>query len=685
MRLTKYARRFPMLALVAVLAACSGGTTDSGALLDLNNLGGDNGGGSNVTSAKVAIVGPTCVQTDQISDAFTATATTTAGTPIKDKFIQVVPTFNGSPAGTIQATGPDGRPRLGGANTDNNGNMVFRYQPPTDINTSITVLLTANVKDGDTTIGKTESSITVAPPGKPKITVAGPQDPATGQRISSGNLNVKAGQIASGFLATVQAPSACSSNQLVAVKGVTVTATPTNTAASIQQDNTDTGTDGTALFSYVAPDSVTSKTKDTITVKASTAGGTAQTTYVLNLLPGAGPSTLKLALTGPTSVTAGRETEGYTATLQESQTDGDGTVTVVARPDVQLTFTASDSGTMTAADGGKGIGKTIDDGTAKASYKSTASGTSAQEVTLTAAVTSAAGSDVTTICQRQGSACTATLKVRVQPDTFVFASPVYGKTQLVGKNNAQPLTFSWLSNNSEGINGCVDLTAKFQGGSSSPFGVIIGDDPATATAQIKRVQVTNGNFANKISLFSDLSGFVELTAVENRNCADAPAGSLTTTTGVQFTDDICQTTSDGKNCVDLQAPLQVKSSPDASGNQRVADLKFEVRNNAYQPVDGAQVTFAISNDNGRADPNERVFPGGGTTDASGIANSKYYVPVLAPVNTDTNGDGVVNQNDTRTELVDIQACVRRMGTENTQAATVCSTRRIQIVVTGPAG
>lgn len=674
-----------LAALGAGLAACGGGT-ETGALLDTNNLGTGGTGGTTtpVTTAKIVVDGPSCVQSDQTSELFTATVTTTAGTAVKDKFVLVEPVFNNQPAGSIQATGLDGRVRLGGANTDNNGKITFRYTPPTDINTGITVTLTASVKDGTTVLGKTDSAISVSLPGKPQISVRGPIDPATNQRIASGNLNVKAGQIASGFLVSVVAPAVCSGNQLTPVKGATITATPTNTAAGIQQDSNQTLIDGTSLFSYVAPDTIAAKTRDTLTVKTTTTGGTAQASYVVNLLPGAGASTYKLSFAGPTSITAGRETPGYTATLQEVQTDSEGVQTVTARPAVPLKFSASDAGAISAADGGRGLSVTSDDGTVKASYRSKASGSAAQEVQLTATVDTAANSEAAAGCQRQGSVCTFTIKVRVQPDTFVFSNPVYGATRLVGANNAQPLTFSWQDNTGAGVTGCVDLTATFRGGSTSPFGVIIGADPATASAQIKRVQVNGGNFANQVSLFSDRSGFVELTAVENRSCSDTPAGSLTTTNGVQFTDDICQTTSDGRNCVDLQAPLQVRSSPDASGNQRTVDLRFEVRNNAYQPVDGAQVTFAIANDAGRADTNERVFPGGGTTDTNGVGNSKYFVPVLAPVTTDLNGDGRVNQNDTRTELVDLQACVRRMGTEGGQTATVCSTRRVQILVSGPA-
>lgn len=669
--------------IAGVLSGCGGGsgTSSSGALLDLNNLSGGNT--SNVTSALVTLDGPTCVQTDQTSDAFTATVKTRSGAVVPDRFVAIEPTFNAQAAGSVQATGPDGRVRLGGANTNSAGQVVFRYLPPTDINTAIIVTLTANVKDGSTTIGTSDISISVSPPGKPRVTVVGPQDPATGQRVASGTLNVKAGQIASGFLVTVRAPSACNGNQLEPVRAATIKVAPTNVNAGIQQEAMETGLDGTALFNYVAPDTVSSKGKDTLTVTASNAGGSAQATYVLNLIPGSTSSGLKLALTGPTSITAGRDTSGYVGTLQEVQTDSDGLQTVTARPGVRLRFSASDGGTVTAVDGGNGIAVTTDDGTAKASFRSRASGTTAQEIQLTAAVDTSTSADIAAACQRVGSVCSSSLTVRVQPDTFVFSSPAYGATRLVGANNAQPLSFSWLSSANTGVNGCVDLQATFQGGSTSPFGVIIGGDPATANAQIKRVQITNGNFANQVSLFSDRSGFVELTAVENRNCGDSPAGSLSATTGVQFVDEICQTTTDGRNCVDLLAPLQVKSSPDASGNQRTVDLRFEVRNNAYQPVDGAQATFAVTADAGRNDPNERVFPGGGTTDANGVANSRYFVPALAPVTTDVNGDGVVDQNDTRTELVDVQACVRRMGTDSSQAATICSTRRIQIVVTGP--
>jgi hypothetical protein len=88
----------------------------------------------------------------------------------------------------------------------------------------------------------------------------------------------------------------------------------------------------------------------------------------------------------------------------------------------------------------------------------------------------------------------------------------------------------------------------------------------------------------------------------------------------------------------------------------------------FGPIDGAQVLFSIVNPASPGDINERVFPGGGTTNVNGIASSQYYIPTFTPP---------LTEDDVRT--VDLRACVRKSPSNSDPEAQVCSTRRVEIV------
>ena len=81
-----------------------------------------------------------------------------------------------------------------------------------------------------------------------------------------------------------------------------------------------------------------------------------------------------------------------------------------------------------------------------------------------------------------------------------------------------------------------------------------------------------------------------------------------------------------------------------------------------------QVTTVFTSAANAGNPNERVFPGGGTTNASGVATSRYFVPTFNPQ---------LAADEVRT--VDVQACVRRIAADGSDNGQVCSTRRIEIV------
>jgi hypothetical protein len=260
--------------------------------------------------------------------------------------------------------------------------------------------------------------------------------------------------------------------------------------------------------------------------------------------------------------------------------------------------------------------------------------------------------------------CAGTLAVSIQQDDFRFTAPVFGSAITVGSPNAQRLQLTWRNANGQpvvnpnGGNPCVDLETRFSGSGTAPAGIIISGDP-TPRAQRRRVQLNaSGNFVQTVSVFSDLAGFLEIDALENRTCSAAPTGELIATTGVQFIDEFCEQSADGRDCVDLRLPLALTVVPDAA-EQSSVELVMEVRNSAFQPINGAQVLFRILSPSVLR-PNERVFPGGGTTDANGLVRSDYYAP-----------------NISAESLVDIEACVRAAGSGD-QTGQFCRRRQLTL-------
>ena len=260
--------------------------------------------------------------------------------------------------------------------------------------------------------------------------------------------------------------------------------------------------------------------------------------------------------------------------------------------------------------------------------------------------------------------CEGSLAVSIRQDDFRFTAPVFGTAVTVGAPNAQRLQLTWRNANGQPIvnpnggNPCVDLETRFSGAGAAPAGLIISGD-STPRAQRRRIQLNSaGNFVQTVEVFSDLSGFLEIDARENRTCGAEPSGELIATTGVQFIDEFCERSADGRDCVDLRLPLALTVMPDAT-EQPSVELTMEVRNNAFQPINGAQVLFRILSPSVTR-PNERVFPGGGTTDANGLARSRYFAP-----------------NVTAESLVDIEACVRASGSGD-ESGQVCRRRQLTL-------
>lgn len=657
-----WGRRAVAALSIALLAACSD-DTPTGGLLNQQDTAVDDA----ITEAFIALDGPVCVAAGEVSDEFTATVTDEDGDPVTDTFVRIEPVFGNEPAGTITAVGPEGRPSLGGANTDSRGEVVFTYRAPEELRTEIAVQLEAAVIIEDEEIGDGQLGLRVVAANPPQVRVQGPVDTASGNRVPSGALEVDAGELAAGFRVTVSSRDGCDGT-VRPLRGAELEIATTLTNAVIRQTDAETLLDGTAEFDYLAPAEVTARTRDTITVQAFNAAGGGEAEYSLFVLPGPPDPFARIQVRGPTSVPAGSTQSGYTATVEQVQIDNDGTEVVSALPGVKVDLTSSDNGSFDVQTNSEGLrGVTDDFGTVDFSFQPAASGNNAQTITLTAEVATADDAEAQALCQQPGADCSDTIDIQVQADTFQFTAPDFGASGLVGVNNAVPLELDWRDGTGAGVTGCVDLSTTFDGAAGTSFGLIINDDPVTAS-QTRRARLTNGQFEQPHAVYSDRSGFVTVTAVDNRDCEGTPDGQLEASNGVQFQDEVCTTTSDGRNCVDLQAPLRVLTSPDESGQQREATLTFEVRNNAFQPIDGAQVTFEIVTRANPGDPNERVFPGGGTTNANGVATSRYFVPSFNPP---------LAADEVR--IVDVQACVRRIGADGSDNGQVCSLRRIEVV------
>lgn len=675
------------LALASLLMGC-GSSSDSGG--DLSP--GDGGSGGTGGQYTVVLDGPDCTEPGIATSGYTATLTTRSGAAASGVYVALSartnPTDATTSVGTIRAARPDGSgTTLNGGTTNTAGVLAFSFTPPSSaIRDSVAISLVARTSTTDTATscsatGTACYGVELQPTVKPSVSVQGPL--VGGARVPSKSLTVESGELAPDFLVTVTRSSSCSSGGRTS--GATIAVTPALTGGSVRLVQGTTALDGTASFDYQAP-TVSASSAEKLSVVATYNGVASDATvYELTVAPPPPPGSTVVTITGPTTASAGTAQGGYTALVETVETTtsstGASTTTRSARPNTQLNLSVT-NGTVTTQANSNGIGGVTDEfGKVAFSITPSTSSTSNQTLTVTGATVNTNDTVLTSSCALSASRCSTTFQVRVQPDSFQFTAPVFGASGTVGELNAVPLSFQWATSGTTGsatatpakagVAGCVNLSATFTGNGTSPYLLKINGDnvPASQTRVVKLD--ANGNFQVPVAVLSDRSGFVQVTAAENRNCVTsttATSGTLSATTGVQFVDEICETTADGRNCVDLTTPLRVLTSPDTAGAQRTVDLSFQVLNSAYAPVDGAQVLFRILTKGNAGDPNERVFPGGGTTNASGVATSKYYVPTFTPP---------LSTTDT-SKFVDVQACVRRQAGSG-ETAEVCSTRRIQIV------
>lgn len=572
--------------------------------------------------------------------------------------------------GTVTAVG-------GRTTTDSDGAISFTYNAPSPTNNT-QAIITASA----TVAGQAISSdfpVLVTIPGIPKLTLRGPADEP------SARIEVLPDGIVSGLSATF----VDGAGEPLVNKDIVLTASP-GTVVIADDSSSQTDSTGRIRFDYTAPSAIAARSRATITARASADGSSLTTTYQLTLVPTPPQAVPQLTLSGPSEASPAQKRTGYTATFVRA--DGQ---SVEGAP-IRLTVSG---GTLAIVENGverpgQTTGRT--DAFGRLSFVITPNSGSADSTSQITATYDSSGTgastELTNQCQTV-STCTTVLNVTVRADTFRFIAPVFGAEVPVGVTNAAALSFNWLSATGAGVPSCIDLDASFQGSSNAPYGLVVGSDPTPRT-QVRRVQLnSSGQIQTRVAIYSDRSGFVTITARENRQCLESGGGSsgLSASTAVQFVDE----PGEANNHVDLDVQLRVQESSD-TGDQRRLPVTLDVRNNAYGVLDGEQVLFCIAagpttvrtttgvapnqttttTTTGRSlDINERVFPGGGTTSSEGKATTQYFVPALNLTNTtDATGNGTV-----ATASVDISGCVRRNSCSASNDGQVCSTRRVQIV------
>lgn len=570
--------------------------------------------------------------------------------------ITVQAALNGVPVGQFidPVSGEFGNPLT--LPTPAGGSLLLDYEAEAGLRSDQSVSITAGASDDELCIGARAAARTLVVRNK-----------GTGSLVSvgdggepSGTITLSPGQIGSFVVRALDGLG-----NVVPGTVVSLSSTPTGVGrilipSSPGASSATTGASGSIAADYYAPNTITTEQTVTVTAQATIDGRAVSSTYAILLTPPPPKPAPVLTLSGPASASPGQEQTGFLARLVRI----DGTAVEGAR----LSFNGS-NGTVTLYESGvarPGVSSLPTDSTGTVALSFTPSSAITTDTTAVVSATVASGQTLSSECSGNPDAvCSANRNVTVQQDSFEFTAPAFGSNVLVGSENAQALAFAWQTAGGTPVAECVDLTASFRGAGDAAYGLVIGTDPTPQT-QVRRVQLTaSGGFALPIKVYSDRSGFLEVAARENRGCADTASGPLSASAGVQFVDEVCGTSADGRNCVDLAAPIRALTSPDASGAQRTAALTLDVRNNAYQPIDGAQVTFAVTSPASCPGAlNERVFPGGGTTNANGVASSQYFVPNFNP----QLANGTTCQ-------VEVQGCVRGQSGSDPNAV-FCSTRTI---------
>lgn len=415
----------------------------------------------------------------------------------------------------------------------------------------------------------------------------------------SGALTVEAGSRTEGFVASLRSASGRALDgvfvSLRADRGSIVARRPGG-GTSLGGAATDAG--GEVAFAFLAPETVSDVTEVLIRASARIPNSTPTTSddaveeaeYMVVVVPAL---PLELTLTGPADVAPGVENAGFVATLRRE--DGS------ELPDACVTLTAS-SGTIAPAaqtcdDGRNGY---LTDDLGRVAFRLRPPANAAADSTIT----------ITAEAAQNGQTARRTLSVTVRPDTFQFTAPAPNAAILVGAANAEPVQLQWtrapsVPGGGSGVAGSVTLST------TRGFFVVNGAaQPAGQTVTVATDAGAAGGLADDVRIASTTGGSATLTA------ASAAAGRSATTT-VRFVDTA------GEINLDAQ-PLIVQCSPNSN---RFSTLTVTVLNGAGAPAAGVPVEFALLAGAGGA--NERLFPTRQTTDAQGVASSRYEAGTAA--------------------------------------------------------
>ncbi len=407
--------------------------------------------------------------------------------------------------------------------------------------------------------------------------------------VPSGSLEVEAGSLTTGFVATLRSATGQPvAGRFISLKPASGFVNAPPSRANSGGATTDAA--GQVAFSYQAPDSVTRRTIVALVASTTVAtGGTAiEQTYEIAVVPAAPPV---LTLTCPANAAPGVANAGYFALVEKQNGE--------QVPAACITLTAS-GGTLspppsTTCDATAAAGnETNDAGRFNFSFTPPANVATDTVLTLTA-TTTVSGQSVSKTCQTTARA-----------DTFQFTAPEAGTPIVVGSENKEPLHFQWTrspqtAGGARGVAGT--LTLQISGGGR----LVFNDDPFSESQSISANTSTasNGDFERPVSVFSNNSGQSTITAREQTT-------GRTATVIVQFVD------SPGEINLDA-TPLQVQTSPNTG---RFSNLVVTVLNQAGSPITGVDVDFLLVTP-ASSSVNERVFPQRQTTDASGQAKSRY--------------------------------------------------------------
>lgn len=400
---------------------------------------------------------------------------------------------------------------------------------------------------------------------------------------ASAKLEVEAGSLTSGFLATLANSSG------TPIKGAFIALEPDQGFINAPPSKANSGgansdASGKLAFAYQAPENITA---DTLVAIQGTAtlddGGKVAKAYQLTVTP---PTTPVVTVTGKSEVAPGVANSGFSVTVRRGS---GGQV-----PEACVKFAVS-AGSVTAADAspctdGSGGFLTDDAGSLAFSLTPAAGLSEDTAVVITAS---------STVSGKKGSGSFTTT---AKADTFQFTAPAVGMPIVVGSAGRVPVQFQWTrfsTSGNKGVSGQVSLSS-----SSARLAL----DPSSSGVQ----SLTVGTSASSLGDFSQPVYVYGTAAGQSSIKAQDPGSGLSTTLSLLFVQ--------SPSSINLDAsPLQIPASPSSN---RYSTLTVTVLNEAGQPISGVTVNFQLEKSISDSS-NERVFPTIQTTDANGQAKSRY--------------------------------------------------------------